>query len=67
MRSEFFYPKLADRQNRATWEESGKKDIRARAVERVKELLRKHSPPGLPPAVDAAIRGKFSVRPDRFF
>jgi trimethylamine--corrinoid protein Co-methyltransferase len=66
MRSEFFYPTVADRQNRAAWEESGKQDTRARAAERVEELLRKHSPPGLPPAVDATIRDEFNVRPDRF-
>ena len=65
MRSEFFYPMLADRQNRAVWEEGGKKDTRARAMERVEELLREHPSPGLPPAVDAAIQEKFNVRSDR--
>jgi len=61
MRSELFYPPLADRQNRAMWEEAGKKDTRARAIARVERLLRKHQPPGLPPAVDAAIRVRFNI------
>lgn len=61
MRSEFFYPRLADRQNRAAWEESGKEDTRARAMARVEELLREHLSPGLPPAVDAAVRDKFNI------
>jgi trimethylamine--corrinoid protein Co-methyltransferase len=62
MRSEFFYPTVADRQNRAAWEESGKEDTRARAVARVEELLRGHPSPGLPPTVDAALRDKFNIK-----
>jgi trimethylamine--corrinoid protein Co-methyltransferase len=62
MRSEFFYPKLADRQNRAVWEAAGKQDIRARAIARVKKLLKEHTSPGLPPAADAAIRAWFSLK-----
>jgi len=61
MRSELFYPPLADRQNRAMWEEAGKKDTRARAIARVERLLQKHQPPGLPPEVDAAIRARFNI------
>jgi len=61
MRSEFSYPPLADRRNRALWEEAGKKDTRARAIARVERLLRKHQPPGLPPEVDAAIRARFNI------
>jgi trimethylamine--corrinoid protein Co-methyltransferase len=56
MRSEFFYPALAERSNRAAWEAAGKQDIRARAAARVAELLAAHQPPGLPPEVDGAIR-----------
>ncbi len=61
MRSEFFYPPLADRQNRAMWEAGGKKDTRARAIARVETLLWKHQPPGLLPEVDAAIRARFDI------
>ena len=61
MRSEFFYPPVADRQNRAAWEEAGRKDTRARAAARVEELLRKHEPPGLPFEIDTAIRNLFNI------
>jgi len=39
MRSEFFYPAVADRQNRAAWEETDRQDTRARAIARVEKLL----------------------------
>jgi trimethylamine--corrinoid protein Co-methyltransferase len=61
MRSELFYPQVADRQNRAAWEEGGKRSTRARAIARVQELLQTHESPGLPPEVDAAIRARFNV------
>ena len=61
MRSEFFYPPVADRQNRAAWEKGGRRDTRARAAARVAELLRTREPPGLPAEVDAAIRSMFNV------
>jgi len=61
MRSEFFYPPLADRQNRATWETAGKLDTRTRAIARVRELLQAHEPAGLPADVDAAIRAGFHI------
>ncbi len=61
MRSELFYPPLAHRQNRAAWEESGKRDARARAVARVETLLREHESPGLPSRVDRAIRARFHI------
>jgi len=61
MRSELFPPPLADRQNRAMWEEAGKQDTRARAMARVEKLLQEHQPPGLPSEVDAAIRARFHI------
>jgi trimethylamine--corrinoid protein Co-methyltransferase len=61
MRSEFFYPPLADRQNRAMWEEEGKKDARVRAAARVEKLLQTHQPLELPAEMDAAIRTKFNI------
>lgn len=62
MRSEFFYPDLADRQNRSAWEADGKPDTRKRAVARVEKLLQDHAAPGLPPDVDKAIRARFSLQ-----
>jgi len=61
MRSDFFYPHVADRQNRAAWEEGGRKDTRARAVARVEKLLQTHEPPGLPAQVDVAVRARFNI------
>jgi len=61
MRSELFPPPLADRQNRAMWEEAGKQDTRTRAMARVEKLLQEHQPLGLPSEVDAAIRARFNV------
>lgn len=61
MRSELFYPPLADRQNRAMWGAAGKQDTRARAIARVEKLLQEHQAPGLPSEVDAAVRAGFSI------
>ena len=61
MRSEFFYPPLADRQNRAAWEDAGSRDTRVRAAARVEKLLQKHRSPGLPSKVNAAIRDMFNI------
>jgi trimethylamine--corrinoid protein Co-methyltransferase len=61
MRSELFFPSLADRQNRTVWEAAGKEDTRDRAVARVHRLLREHEPQGLPPEVDRAIRSRFNI------
>jgi trimethylamine--corrinoid protein Co-methyltransferase len=61
MRSELYHPPLADRQNRALWEATGKQDTRARATARVETLLRDHEPPGLPPEVDATVQAKFDI------
>lgn len=62
MRSEYFYPVVADRQNRSAWEASGKATARERAIQRVQKLLGQHRPPGLPPSIDREIRAKFNIR-----
>jgi trimethylamine--corrinoid protein Co-methyltransferase len=59
MRSELYHPVIADRQNRAVWEEQGRRDTRVRAIEQVETLLAQQEPPGLPEAIDAAIRDRF--------
>ena len=61
MRSDFFYPQVADRQNRAAWEEESKKGTRARAIARLEKLYQMHESPGLPAEVDAAIRARFDI------
>jgi len=61
MRSELFYPTIADRANRATWEAKGKPAMRARAMDQVAKLLAEQEPPGLPADVDRAIRARFEI------
>lgn len=61
MRTELYDPPLGDRQNRSTWEQSGKQDTRTRAVAQVEKLLQEHRPPGLPSDVDAEIRATYPI------
>ncbi len=61
MRREFFYPRVADRQARAMWEEDGKRDTRARAQERVAALLSGWQSPPWAEDADAAIRREFHI------
>lgn len=58
MRSEFFYPKVADRRNRARWEAGGATDARERARTIARELLAEHRPEPVPDDVVAEIREK---------
>ena len=62
MNTEYYYPHTADRNSRATWEEAGALDMRDRARQRARELLRTHWPTHLPEAVDAQIRSEFDIR-----
>jgi len=61
MRSELYYPHLADRQNRPAWEAAGKQDARVRAIARVEKLLEEHEPSPLPAETDRAIRDRFNI------
>jgi trimethylamine--corrinoid protein Co-methyltransferase len=61
MRSEYFYPRIADRQNPASWAASGRLDARARAQDRLRRLLESHQPDPLPAETDAAIRAEFRI------
>ena len=61
MRSEYEYPKLADRLPPNVWEEAGSLDIREQAAMRVKEILSTHYPEYIDPAIDAKIREQFKI------
>ncbi len=61
MRSEYEYPKLADRLPPNVWEEAGSLDIREQAAIRVQEILSTHYPEYIDPAVDAKIRDQFKI------
>jgi trimethylamine--corrinoid protein Co-methyltransferase len=62
MRSEYAYPKLADRSAPDDWEKAGMLDIRARAAERARSLLDSHYPEYIDSATDARIRERFPIR-----
>lgn len=61
MHTEYYYPHTGDRQRRDDWEEQGGLDMRQRAQERAREILRTHQPEPIPPEVDVAIRQRFNV------
>jgi trimethylamine--corrinoid protein Co-methyltransferase len=62
MRTEFEYPRLADRRSPGEWEAAGSPDIRQRAGERVREILSTHYPEYIDPAIDRRIREVFPIR-----
>ena len=62
MRSEHFQPRVADRQNRVSWEAGGSRDTRVRASARVAKLLAGPPAPLWPAEVDVAIRSRFAIR-----
>ncbi len=61
MRTEYEYPKLADRRTPNDWVDAGSPDIREQAAERVKEILSTHYPEYIHPDVDKKIREKFKI------
>ena len=54
-KTEFWYPNLCDRHNFEEWEESGRKPMRERVIERTRELLSSHKPSPVKPETDEAI------------
>ncbi|MGH7498298.1 MAG: trimethylamine methyltransferase family protein [Gemmatimonadales bacterium] len=62
MRSEFFFPSLADRGTRNRWEGGGSLDARERARRRAKEILGRPQPELIAPDLDARIRAEFDIR-----
>lgn len=61
MNTEFYYPHSSDRQRRDDWELAGALDMRERAKQTARRILREHRPQGINPAVDAAIRERFEI------
>jgi len=55
-KSEFFYPRISDRQNRKIWEKQGAKDAADRARERAAKLLKEHQPLPVAPEIAARVR-----------
>ena len=62
MQRDYFYPKLADRDDPRSWGENGASDLWARARARAKETLATHFPMYLDRLVDREIRGRFEIK-----
>jgi trimethylamine---corrinoid protein Co-methyltransferase len=61
MRTEYYYPEIADRTNYNKWEESGSRDIRHHARQKTLKLLSSHYPKHIHPDLDAKVREKFNI------
>jgi trimethylamine--corrinoid protein Co-methyltransferase len=55
MRSEQYHPQLSNRDNREKWEKTGAKDTKARAADKVREVLEQPEQPVLSPEIRAQI------------
>jgi len=63
MERDYFYPKLADREDPNTWESNGGQDAWDRARQKAKIILNEHRPTYLSPEQDQEIRRKFNILP----
>ncbi len=61
MERDYIYPEVGDRSSPEDWEEQGATDVRTRAKVRTREILSKHYPAHIEPAIDARIREKFNI------
>ena len=61
MTRDYLYPQVADRATPQDWAERGGRDIRRRARDRAREILRAHAPRHLSAKADAAIRRRFEI------
>ncbi len=55
MRDEQYHPQLSNRDNREKWEQTGAKDAKARAADKVRQVLEQPEQPVLPPEIRAQI------------
>jgi trimethylamine--corrinoid protein Co-methyltransferase len=62
MKSEYYYPHTADRNNRDGWIESGSMDMRERARLKAQEILNTHWPDHISSGLDTRIRQQFDIR-----
>lgn len=59
VRDEFYFPQIADRQQRMVWESEGSKDAFTRAHEEARRLLEEHQPLGFSEDVEKMLREKY--------
>ena len=56
LRTDYYRPRILNRLSREDWEKAGRKDLNARARERVRELLEKHRPEPLDEGVKKELK-----------
>ncbi len=61
MNTEYYYPHTGDRQTRDDWEAQGSLDMRERARQKARHILKTHEPMLIPDEIDAAIRERFEI------
>jgi trimethylamine--corrinoid protein Co-methyltransferase len=61
MKTEYYYPRIADRKGREEWEENGSLDMRMRAQQRVRDILATHEAKRLDVKIDEAVRKRFEI------
>ena len=61
MTRDYLYPRLADRQSPGAWEEAGALDIRERARQEARRILRDHRADHFPQALDRRLRERFPI------
>jgi len=59
MKTEAVMTKIADRDARVAWEKKGSMDIQARAIKKLKEIMKSNTAPLISPEVDAQLRLAF--------
>jgi len=62
MQSDFVYPDIGDRRSIDEWQGDGSRDVREVALERTRQILRRHYPRHLDAAIDARLRARFDIR-----
>ncbi|MFQ6017676.1 MAG: trimethylamine methyltransferase family protein [Kiloniellaceae bacterium] len=62
MQKEYIYPDVGDRSSPKEWAEQGSTNVVQRAKQRTAELLSRHYPDHIDPALDARIRESFPIR-----
>ena len=61
MQTEYVYPAVGDRRSPNDWAERGASDIVDRAIEKTRDILKRHYPRHVSPEVDEEVRGRFNV------
>ena len=64
-KSEYFYPKLLDRQDFENWEASGSLTMKDRTIARVRDLLATHKPSPIKPETQKVIEKVLAEAEDR--